>query len=34
MEETYSKWLEWQKVYGYIKILTLPRGYKNMKNYV
>ena len=40
MEETYSKWPEWQKVSVYIKILTprgclpLPRGhmYKNMKN--
>ena len=33
MEETYSKWQEWQTVYVYIKILiprgclTLPRGY-------
>ena len=33
MEETYSKWAEWQKVYVYIKILTprcclpLPWGY-------
>ena len=33
MEETYSKWPEWQKVYVKIKILTpggclpLPRGY-------
>ena len=33
MEETYSKWPEWQKVYVYIKILPprgclpLPRGY-------
>ena len=33
MEETYSKWPQWQKVYVYIKILTprgclpLPRGY-------
>ena len=25
MEETYSKWPEWQKVYVYIKILT-PKG--------
>ena len=25
MEETYSKWPEWRKVYVYIKILT-PRG--------
>ena len=25
MEETYSKWPEWQKVYVYVKILT-PRG--------
>ena len=37
MEETHSKWPEWQKVYVYIEILT-PRGclalYKNMKNYV
>ena len=33
MEETYSKWREWQKVYVYIKMLTqrgwlpLPQGY-------
>ena len=33
MEETYSKWPEWQKVYVFIKILNpkgflpLPRGY-------
>ena len=31
MEETYSKWPEWQKLYGKIKILNpggcLPRGY-------
>ena len=33
MEETYSKWPEWQKVYVKIKILSpgdrlpLPRGY-------
>ena len=26
MEETYSKWPEWQKVYIFIKILT-PKGY-------
>ena len=36
MEETYSKWPEWQKVYVKIKILTpwgclpLPRGYKHV----
>ena len=43
MQETYSKWPEWQKVYVYIKILTLRdclpllEGYIhvwNMKNYV
>ena len=45
MEETYSKWPEWQKVYVYIKILTqgvvcpclgaiYMYMYKNMKNYV
>ena len=43
MEETYSKWPEWQKFYVKIKILTqgvvcLCPGalymYKNMKNYV
>ena len=36
MEETYSKWPEWQKVYVYIKILTprgrlpLPQGYRHV----
>ena len=36
MEETYSKWPEWQKVYVKIKILTpggclpLPRRYKHV----
>ena len=42
MEETYSKWPEWQQVYVKIKILTpggclpLPRGYmyKNRQKYV
>ena len=43
MEETYSKWLEWQKVYVKIKILTpghsrtCPKAiymYKNRQKYV